>query len=95
MDLEEIIYKRQSCRNFKKETLSDEYFDKIHDFFKNTSHLYDDINVDYKILNTDNVKTRNIRNAPNFIALYSEEKDDYLENIGFIFQQIYVYSCKV
>ncbi|WP_261795656.1 hypothetical protein [Methanobrevibacter oralis] len=36
MNLEEMIYKRQSCRKFKSESLSDEVFDKIDDFYKNT-----------------------------------------------------------
>ena len=95
MNLEEMIYKRQSCRKFKSESLSDEVFDKIDDFYKNTPHLFEDIKIDYKILNANNIKTMHKWGAPHFIALYSEQKDNYLENIGFVFQQICLFMQSI
>ena len=88
MCLEEQIYVRKSCRKY----LGDEIdMDSIHNFVSHVKPLNDDINYYYEILTRDEVNLRTRWSAPYYLALFSEKKDSYLENIGFVFQQVSLY----
>ena len=85
MSLENQIYTRKSSRNYLKDEID---MTVIHEFMSNVKPLVDGINYSYDILASDEVKVRTGWAAPYYLALYSEKKDFYLENIGFIFQQL-------
>ena len=85
MNLESQIYVRKSCRNYIDEEIG---MDSIIDFISTVKPLNNDVNYYYEILNADEVKLRTRWSAPYYLALYSERKDNYLENIGFVFQQV-------
>ena len=85
MNLENQIYVRKSCRKYFDEKIE---MDSIIDFISTVKPLNDNINYYYEILNADEVKLRTRWRAPYYLALYSERKDNYLENIGFVFQQV-------
>lgn len=85
MSLENQIYTRKSCRNYSDEELD---MAAIHEFMGNVKPLVEGIDYSYDILSSDEVKIRTGWSAPYYLALYSEKKDFYLENIGFIFQQL-------
>lgn len=85
MSLENQIYNRKSCRNYSDEELD---MAAIHEFMGNVKPLVEGIDYSYDILSSDEVKVRTGWSAPYYLALYSEKKDFYLENIGFIFQQL-------
>lgn len=88
MNLEEQIYIRKSCRKY----LDDEVdMDLIHDFMASAKVLIDDIDFHYEILTKDEVKVKNRWHAPYYLALFSEDKDDYLLNLGFVFEQLCLY----
>lgn len=91
MDLKEIIYKRKSTRKYKEELVGEDTLQKINEFFVNTKPLYSDIKVRIEIINKENVKCILSWKSEQVIAIFSEEKEGYLENIGFIFQQIDLY----
>ena len=88
MSLEEQIYLRKSCRKY-----SDDVIDMsiIHDFMAKVKPFDDSIEYHYDILNADEVNIRTRWSAPYYLALYSEKKEYYLENIGFIFPQLSLY----
>ena len=65
--------------------------DSIHNFVSHVKPLNDDINYYYEILTRDEVNLRTRWSAPYYLALFSEKKDSYLENIGFVFQQVSLY----
>lgn len=85
MDLKNQIYLRKSCRNYLDDEID---FDIIHNFISNVKALDDSIEYYYEILTKDEVKLRTGWSAPYYLALFSEKKDNYQENIGFVFQQL-------
>ena len=91
MSLENLIYTRKSCRKYLDEKISNEEFDSIKDFIDNAKRLNDSIEFHYEILTKDEVNIKTRWSAPYYLALYSEKKDNYMENIGFIFQQVSLY----
>jgi nitroreductase len=85
MDLASQIYKRKSCRKYLDDELD---MSAIKEFLDNTKALTPEINYYYKILTKNEVSVKNMWKAPYYLALYSEKKDNYGLNLGFIFQQV-------
>lgn len=88
MDLKETIYKRQSIRKYDGTPLSEETLSKIRQFIDNARVLNPDIEWSYDIVGKDNVRTLQRFKAPHYLLMFSQAKDNYLQNIGFIFQQV-------
>ena len=88
MNLEETIYKRQSIRSYESTALDSEELDEIRNFIDNAKELNPNIKWSYEILPTENISTMMRWKAPHYIAIFSEEKENYYQNIGFIFQQV-------
>ena len=85
MNLVNQIYLRKSCRKYVDDVID---MEPIHDFIAHVKPLNSEISYRYKILKKDEVKIKTPWSAPYYLALYSERKENYLENIGFIFQQV-------
>ena len=85
MDLKNQIYLRKSCRNYLDDEID---FEIIHNFISDVKALDDSIDYYYEILTKDEVKFRTRWSAPYYLALFSEKKENYQENIGFVFQQL-------
>jgi nitroreductase len=88
MNLEEQIYIRKSCRKYSYDEID---FGLIHDFMSSVKPLNENIDYRYDILTVDEVNRKNRWSAPYYLALYTERKENYSENIGFIFQQLSLY----
>lgn len=88
MNLEDTIYKRQSIRSYDSTPLDDDTLDRIRDFIANAKELNPDIEWSYEILPPENMSTKMRWKAPHNIAIFSESKENYYQNIGFIFQQL-------
>ena len=86
--LEDTIYKRQSIRSYKDAPLDNQSLDEIKNFIDNAKPLNSDIKWSYEILSTENISTMMRWKAPHYIAIFSEEKENYYQNVGFIFQQV-------
>ena len=91
MNLEDAIYKRQSIRKYEKTPLSEEVLDELRAFIDNAKVLNPDIDWSYDIVGPENVKMLQRFKAPHNLLIFSEAKDNYLQNIGFIFQQVDLY----
>jgi nitroreductase len=50
--------------------------------------LYDDIKIEMKLLSQKDVKGLFLAKAPHYLAVFSETKDGYLTNAGFMLQQM-------
>ena len=85
MSLEEQIYVRKSCRKYFDDEID---MIPIQEFIASVRPLNNSINYYYEILTRDEVNLRTRWSAPYYLALFSEKKDNYLENIGFVFQQV-------
>ena len=89
MTLHEMIYCRKSCRSFTGKPVDAEMMEKILSFEPRA--LYPDIKARMDIVSRDKVKCICPWTTPQLIAVYSEEAEGYLENIGFLFQQMDLY----
>ena len=89
MTLNEMIYHRKSCRQFTGKPVDAEMIEKILSFELNP--LYPKVKVRMDIVSRDKVKCICPWTTPQLITIYSEEVDGYLENIGFLFQQMDLY----
>ncbi len=93
------IFKRKSFHLFRdnktKVYYKDNYhitndeIDKIYEFFNNTISLMSDIKVKIKIIKEEETNCR--RGAEYCILFYSDQKQNYLQNIGYIGEQLDLY----
>lgn len=91
MNQKETIFKRQSCRTYSQTQLDEETIEEIINFIKQTKPLNKNIKWDYDLVTNNEVKSLLRWDAPHYLLLFSEEKENYKENIGFIFQQLDLY----
>ena len=91
MNLEDTIYKRQSIRSYDDAPLDNQTLDEIRDFIDNAKELNPNIKWSYEILPREKISTMMRWKAPHYIAIFSEEKENFYQNIGFIFQQVDLY----
>ncbi len=90
-DLYNMIFKRKSFhlfRNIGNEHITDKELKEIENEFNSLVPLVDDIKVKMKIVK-DSTNCR--RGQEYCILLYSEKKDNYLQNIGYIGEQLDLY----
>lgn len=91
MSLNEMIYKRLSVRKYTSEILGEATIHKINVFLSSAKRLYPDIKIRMEVLGKENIRCL-LPWIPNqAVVFYSEEKEGYLENAGFIFQQLDLY----
>ena len=79
MNLVNQIYLRKSCRKYDDDAID---MEPIHEFISNVKPLNEEIDYRYEILKKDDVRIKTPWSAPYYLALYSEKKENYLENIG-------------
>ena len=89
MTLSEMIFHRKSCRSFTGKPVDAEMIEKILSF--EMKPLYPEIKVRMDIVSREKVKCLCPWTTPQLITIYSEETEGYLENIGFLFQQMDLY----
>ena len=89
MTLNEMIYHRKSCRSFTGNPVDADTIGKILSF--EPKPLHPEIKVRMDIVGRDRVKCICPWTTPQLFAIYSEEADGYLENAGFLFQQLDLY----
>lgn len=89
MTLKEMICKRKSCRSFTGTPVDAATIENIKAFCMKP--LYPEIKVHWDIALRNQVKCICPWTTPQLITIYSEEADGYLENIGFMFQQMDLY----
>lgn len=91
MDLKEMIYKRKSTRSYTGEPVGEAMLQKIKEFVTNIKPLYPNIKVRSEIVAKDSVKCIFPWTTPQLIAIFTEDKEGALENVGFMFQQLDLY----
>ena len=89
--LNEMIYKRKSVRSYTGEPVDEATIQKIKDFTSNIKPLYPDIKVRSEIVSKENVRCILPWLTPQLIAIFTEDKEGALENVGFIYQQLDLY----
>ena len=89
MTLNEMIFKRKSCRSFTNVPLDAATIETIRAF--PMKPLHPEIKVHWDIVPRNQVKCICPWTTPQLITIYSEEAEGCLENIGFLFQQMDLY----
>ena len=90
-NLYEMIFKRKSFhlfRNIGKEHITNDELKNIEEYFTNLKPLVDDIKVKIKIVK-EGATCR--RGQEYCILFYSEKKENYLQNIGYLGEQLDLY----
>ena len=87
-DLYSIIFQRKSIRKFDLDPLDEDTLKEIRSHLQTLKPLHKDIKIEFKILSPDVVQRRWMREAPHYIAAFSEVKEGYLSNVGFMLQQM-------
>jgi nitroreductase len=87
-DLYKTIFKRKSIRKFDLTPLDEDRLKEVSNHLQTLETLHEDIKIEFKILSPNVVKRRMMRKAPHYIAVFSEVKDSYLKNVGFMLQQM-------
>lgn len=92
MDYRSLSYERKSERDFRKKQVPGKALEEIKKYFKECRKLIPDIDVELKIFNREAKEALDgisgykgfMIEAPCYLVLLSEEKDHYIENSGFI-----------
>lgn len=91
----EYMFKRKSVRKYLNEELDKETINKVKEYAQNVKRLFPEIKVEIKFLERKDIKTILSINAQQYIAVYSEEKEGYLTNVGFILEQIDLFLSSI
>ena len=88
VDIYNIIFKRKSIRKYDNSSLNEDVLNRISQELNNLISLHNDIKIEIKIISGDDVKLRSMKRAPHYLAIFSEKKEGYLTNVGFMLQQM-------
>ncbi len=88
VNIYDVIFKRKSIRKYDNSPLDNNILNRILEELNNLTPLYDDIKTDIKIISGEDVKLRSMKQAPHYLAIFSENKEGYLTNLGFMLQQM-------
>lgn len=95
MTLYETIYVRKSTRNFKMDGVLEKTLEDIMKFEKEIESLDPEISTKIEIIKDTELKERYkgamVAKAPYYLAIYSEEKEGYMINAGYIMEQMVLY----
>ncbi len=87
----QMIAKRKSIRKFRREPLSDRQISMLTEKLNHLQPLRNDISTEIRLLPQKSVIGILSIRAPQYLLLFSEKKENYLENAGFIMQQMDLY----
>jgi len=89
VDYYSMIFKRKSVKRYDLTPLDDNTLAQISNELNNLKPLYDDIKTEVKILSLDEVEVKKKKKqAPHYLAVFSDPKDNYLANVGFMLQRM-------
>jgi nitroreductase len=87
-NLYEAIFKRKSIRQYDLTPLNEQTLAEIMAHTSALKPLYDGIKIEMMPLSQRDVKGLFLAKAPHYLAVFSETKNGYLTNAGFVLQQM-------
>lgn len=87
-ELYDVIDKRKSVRKYGMAGLDADTLQKIREFSDGITGLNSDIRVKFSYFRYEEVKGLMAVKAPHYVGIYSEEKENYLLNAGYMLQQM-------
>jgi nitroreductase len=94
-NLYEAIFKRKSIRNYDPAPIDQNLLKKISENLNSLKSMLTGINTEFKIISPDQVTRKLKNNAPYYVAAFSEAKDAYKVNIGYMLQQMDLYFSAI
>ncbi len=93
MTLYDAIFERKSVRKYKNEPIEERILERIGQFGQDAVGIRPDIRVKWKILRKSerNLKGLFLVDAPYYVVLYSEVREDYRRNAGCLMEQLSLY----
>ena len=91
MTSKQMIFRRRSVRSFEERQVSQDKLDELMEFISGIRRLEPDVRMQITLLEPSQMTTIQKWDAPRFLALFSEEKNLWLENAGFMLEQIDLY----
>ncbi|MBR7116536.1 MAG: nitroreductase [Clostridia bacterium] len=86
--LKEAVFYRLSHRKYERGGLSAEELSSISEAFGEVKPLYSDIRTELKLVTKRDISSLMPWLPEDAVAIFSEEKDGYLENVGFMLEQV-------
>jgi nitroreductase len=87
----DTIFKRKSVRKYDMTHLEDEILNEVSKKLNQLKHMYPDIRTEMKMVTEKDVKSLMQIKAPHYIMVFSEAREGYLTNVGFMLQQMDLY----
>lgn len=91
MQLQELIDRRRSVRSYEDRPVEEGLLQQLEAFLASARRLDDNIRLCHRVLTREQVRFYFPFKAPRVLAIYSENKPGYLENVGFVYQQADLY----
>ena len=88
--LKKTIYTRRSVRKYSPGKIDDETLGKIMEFCGEIKPLYSNIKVRFEMVEKEDVKSIIPWITPKVLAFFSQKTAGYLENAGFMLQQMLI-----
>jgi nitroreductase len=89
--LYDFIFKRKSIRDYDPKPIDSNRREEISKSLQSLKPMIAGIKTEFKIVSPDQVNRKFRNKAPHFIAAFSESKDAYKVNVGFMLQQMDLY----
>lgn len=89
--LYQAIFKRKSIRDYDQTPLDKNRLEEVSKALQSLKPLLPEIKTQFKIISPDQVSRKFRINAPHYIAAFSEAKNQYKVNVGFMLQQMDLY----
>jgi nitroreductase len=86
--LYEAIFKRKSIRNYDSTPINQNRLEEISENLRSLKPMLAGIETEFRIISANEVTRKFRNNAPHYIAAFSEAKDTYKTNLGFMLQQM-------
>ncbi len=90
-DLYEVMEKRKSIRKYDMNPLDSVLLQQIKQYGEEVNPLIPDIRVKFNVYSYEEVKSLMAIKAPHYVGIYSEKKDNFLLNAGYMLQQMDLY----
>jgi nitroreductase len=85
------IFKRKSIREYDPTPLDSNRLEEISKILQSLKPMLNDIKTEFQIITPEQVTRKYNNKAPHFIAAFSETKNAYKANVGFMLQQMDLY----
>ena len=87
MELKDMITRRKSVRKYAETPVGEDILQALEAFLATAKPLDPTIKLCHRVVDKEQVRFYFPWKAPKLLAIYSEEKPGYLENVGFLYQQ--------